>query len=128
MATPVGNSVPLLTSVNNNNGTLTDEFISGLVQSSSWSFAGGPRVLTYSFDLNFDGAQTRRNFTAQSLAIDNVPAFDRDDFIFANMGGGKQSAPMDFALAHFRLWGAVRKRCHHDRLIVEALVPSAFRL
>ena len=55
MATPVGNSVPLLTSANNNNGTLTDEFISGLAQGGSWTFDGGPRVITYSFDLNFDG-------------------------------------------------------------------------
>lgn len=55
MATPVSNSVPLLTGSNNHNGTLTDEFISGLVQGSSWTFGGGPRTLTYSFDLNFDG-------------------------------------------------------------------------
>jgi len=52
MATPVSNSVPLLTAANNSNGTLTDEFISGLVQGSSWTFGGGPRVLTYEFTLN----------------------------------------------------------------------------
>lgn len=54
MATPVSNSVPLLTAVNNNNGTLTDEFISGLAQGSAWQFAG-PRVITYSLNLNDDG-------------------------------------------------------------------------
>ena len=48
MATPVSNSVPLLTGSNNNNGTLTDEFISGLAQGSSW--VGG--TLTYSFSIN----------------------------------------------------------------------------
>ena len=52
MAMPVANSVPLLTGSNNNNGTLTEEFISGLVQGSSWTFGGGPRVLTYSLNIN----------------------------------------------------------------------------
>jgi hypothetical protein len=47
------------------------------------------------------------------LAIDNVSAFDRDDFIFANMGGGKQSAPVDFALAHFRFRRTIGERYHN---------------
>ena len=47
MATATSNSVDPLTDVNNNNGTLTEEFISGLVQGSSWVFAGpqGQRAL-----------------------------------------------------------------------------------
>jgi serralysin len=55
MATPISNSVPLLTGHNNNNGTLTDEFISGLVQGGSWTFGGGPRTITYALTGNFDG-------------------------------------------------------------------------
>jgi Ca2+-binding RTX toxin-like protein len=55
MAIPIADSVPLLTRSNNHNGTLTEEFISGLVQGGSWTFGDGPRTLTYSFDLNFDG-------------------------------------------------------------------------
>ena len=54
MATPTSDNIPALTLVNNNNGTLTDEFISGLVQGSSWVFVG-PRVLTYSLNINDDG-------------------------------------------------------------------------
>ena len=51
MATPVSNSVAL-PAIDGGNGTLTDEFINGLVQGSSWQFVGGPRTLTYSFNLN----------------------------------------------------------------------------
>jgi Ca2+-binding RTX toxin-like protein len=51
MATPVSNSVAL-PAIDGGNGTLTDEFINGLVQGSSWQFGGGPRTLTYSFNLN----------------------------------------------------------------------------
>jgi len=54
MATPVSNSVAL-PAIDGGNGTLTDEFINGLVQGSSWTFGDGPRELTYSLDLNFDG-------------------------------------------------------------------------
>src|SRR5688572_14653067 len=48
------NTVALLTDVRNDNGTLRDEFISGLAQGSRWSFGGGPRVLTYSLNINED--------------------------------------------------------------------------
>ena len=34
--------------------TLRDEFVSGLVQGSSWTFGGGPRVLTWSLNINED--------------------------------------------------------------------------
>jgi serralysin len=49
MATPLADIVnpPAPTS----NGTLTDEFIAGLVQGGAWSFGGGPQALTYSFSL-----------------------------------------------------------------------------
>ena len=51
MATPVSNSVAL-PAIDGGNGTIADEAINGLVQGSSWQFGGGPRVLTYSFNLN----------------------------------------------------------------------------
>ena len=51
MATPVSNSV-ILPAVNGSNGTLTDEFINGLVQGGAWQFGAGPHVLTYSLSLN----------------------------------------------------------------------------
>jgi serralysin len=51
MATPDSESIPLLTPVNNG-GSQLDEFISGLVQGGSWTFGGGPRVLTYSLNIN----------------------------------------------------------------------------
>jgi Ca2+-binding RTX toxin-like protein len=53
MATPLSNSVEL-PALDAGNGTLSDEMILGLVQGGSWQFAGAP-VLTYSYDLNFDG-------------------------------------------------------------------------
>ena len=72
MATPVSNSVPLLTGSNNNNGSLTEEFISGLVQGSSWTFGGGPRNLTYSFSKNdtlvSEWAQEQKSAFVQALA------------------------------------------------------------
>ena len=49
MATPVANSVTPPPPANN--GTLTDEFIYGLVERGSWTFGGGPRLLNYSFSL-----------------------------------------------------------------------------
>jgi Tol biopolymer transport system component len=55
MARPVGDSVPLLLSENNHDGAVREELISGLVQGGSWTFGSGPRVITYSLDLNFDG-------------------------------------------------------------------------
>ena len=51
MATPVSNSVAL-PAIIGGDGTLTDEYINGLVQGSSWQFGAGPRTLTYSFNLN----------------------------------------------------------------------------
>jgi serralysin len=56
MAFPSADSttVALLTDVGNDNGTLRDEFISGLVQGSAWTFGGGPQVLTYSLNINED--------------------------------------------------------------------------
>lgn len=51
MATATANSV-ILPTVNGSNGTLTDEAINGLVQGGSWQFGGGPRTLTYSFNIN----------------------------------------------------------------------------
>ena len=51
MATPVSNSVST-PAIDQANGTLTDEFINGLVQGSSWTFGGGPHVITYSFTLD----------------------------------------------------------------------------
>ena len=53
MATPVSNSVTNL-DVSPNNNTLTDEYIAGLVQGGSWQFGTGPRMLTYSFNINYD--------------------------------------------------------------------------
>src|SRR5258706_12453719 len=53
MATP-GNPVTL-SPVDSGNGTLTDEFLHGLVQGNSWSFGGGAQVLTYSLNFNDDG-------------------------------------------------------------------------
>lgn len=41
--------------VNASNGSLQDEFIAGLVQGGKWLFSG-PQQLTYSFNLNDDGA------------------------------------------------------------------------
>jgi serralysin len=55
MAIPVTDSVALLTAGNNNNGTLQDEIVSGLTQGGSWTFGAGPRVLTYSLNINDDG-------------------------------------------------------------------------
>ena len=40
-------------------------------------------------DLNFHRAKSWRDFFAQSLAIDNVAAFNRDDFVFCNVSDGK---------------------------------------
>jgi hypothetical protein len=56
MAFPSADSttVALLTDGLNDNGTLRDEFISGLVQGSAWTFGAGPRVLTYSLNINED--------------------------------------------------------------------------
>ena len=51
---PDSSTVALLTDVDNDNGTLRDEFISALVQGSAWTFGGGPRVLTYSLNINED--------------------------------------------------------------------------
>jgi hypothetical protein len=51
LATAVSNSVSLPT-VNGSNGTLTDEFVNGLVHGGSWQFGAGPRTLTYSFNIN----------------------------------------------------------------------------
>jgi Ca2+-binding RTX toxin-like protein len=52
MALPLTDSVALV--LDPGNGTLTDEFISGLVQGCAWTFGGGPRVLTYSLNINED--------------------------------------------------------------------------
>jgi serralysin len=52
MAIPVSNTTALLTDANNGNGSLADEFVSGLVQGSSWNFGAGPRVLTWSLNIN----------------------------------------------------------------------------
>ena len=49
---PDSSTVALLTDVGNDNGTLRDEFISGLVQGSAWTFGAGPQILTYSFNIN----------------------------------------------------------------------------
>jgi serralysin len=51
MAAAVSNAV-ILPIVNGSNGTLIDEFVNGLVQGGSWQFGGGPRTLTYSFNIN----------------------------------------------------------------------------
>ena len=40
-------------------------------------------------DLNFHRAKPRRDFFTQSFPINNVPAFDGDDFVFGNVGDGK---------------------------------------
>jgi hypothetical protein len=53
MATATANSVTL-PAINSNNGTLTDEAINGLVQGGSWQFGSGPRILTFSFNINDD--------------------------------------------------------------------------
>jgi hypothetical protein len=53
MAAAVSNSVTL-PAVDSGNGTVIDESSNGLVQGGSWQFAGGLRVLTYSFNLNDD--------------------------------------------------------------------------
>jgi Ca2+-binding RTX toxin-like protein len=45
-------AVALLTDVSNDNGTLRDEFISGLVQGSRWEFGSDPPVLTWSLTIN----------------------------------------------------------------------------
>lgn len=51
MAVPTSSSVALITPVNNG-GTLNDEFISGLAHGASWTFDDGPRILTYSLNIN----------------------------------------------------------------------------
>jgi hypothetical protein len=61
----------------------------------------------------------------QGFSINNVTAFHCDPFAFANIGNRKETAPMNFALVHFRFCREVRHSHHHNRLIVEALVPSA---
>jgi len=63
-------------------------------------------------DLNFDGAQAQRNLKAQCLAIDNIAAFHRNDFVFDNIGRGKQTAPVDFTLTHFRFRREVGETKH----------------
>src|SRR5262245_44209595 len=52
MATASGNSVTAPT-LDSNNGTLSDEFINGLLQGGQWTFGGGAHVVTYQF--NVDG-------------------------------------------------------------------------
>jgi Ca2+-binding RTX toxin-like protein len=54
LPSPDSSTVALLTDVGNDNGTLRDEFISGLVQGSAWTFGGVPQVLTYSLNINED--------------------------------------------------------------------------
>jgi len=72
MARPVSDSVPLLPD-DHNAEDVRDQAINGLVQGGSWTFDGGPRVLTYSFDLNFDGPKQRWS-SAWMNAVDK--AFD----------------------------------------------------
>ena len=53
MADPLGDSVPLT----------GDPRIDVVTQGGSWGFGGGPRVLTYSFNLAPDGANLLVGFT-----------------------------------------------------------------
>ena len=66
MATPSANSVNA--PAPSSNGTLTDEFIYGLVEGSAWTFGGGPRLLTYAFSLG-DGLIVETGPYAWSQAL-----------------------------------------------------------
>ena len=66
-------------------------------------------------DLNFHRAKQRRDFFTQSFSINNVPAFDGDDFVFGNVGDGKQTAPVNFTLAHFRFRREIGERHHRAK-------------
>ncbi|PYJ77108.1 MAG: hypothetical protein DME69_11515 [Verrucomicrobia bacterium] len=57
-----------------------------------------------------------------------MAAFHRDDLVFGNISRSKQSVSMDLTLAHLRFGRTIGKWYHDlsDRLVVEALVPSAF--
>jgi serralysin len=52
MAIPVSGSVGALVDSNDGDGSLREEFISGLVQGGAWTFGTGPRMLSYSLDIN----------------------------------------------------------------------------
>ena len=66
-------------------------------------------------DLNFHWTKQSRDFCAQSFSINDVPTFDRHDFVFGNISGGKQTASMDLTLAHFGLRRAIGKRKHRAK-------------
>ena len=104
MATAVADSIPLLTSSDNHNGTLDDEFISGLVQGGSWSFGGGPRTLAYSFDLNFGGEPAQWSAawkTAVNRAFNTWERFADLDFTRTGTPGGQlqSESTADIAIA-----------------------------
>ncbi|PYJ19368.1 MAG: hypothetical protein DME99_12860 [Verrucomicrobia bacterium] len=52
-------------------------------------------------------------FFAQSLSINNVPAFYRDDFVFRDLSSRKQTTFMNLTLAHFGFARTVRKLRHN---------------
>lgn len=51
MAIPISNSVALLIDANDHDGSLVEEFVSGLTQGGAWTFVG-PQTLTYSLNIN----------------------------------------------------------------------------
>ncbi len=61
-------------------------------------------------DLNLNWPQPRRDFATQCFAIDDVPAFHRDDLVFGNVGRRKQAAPVNLALTEFRFRREIGKR------------------
>src|SRR3981081_3984608 len=97
------------------------------VQHRQLAFAVGHRRDKYIVaNLNFHRTELRRDLAAQCLAIDNVTAFDRHDFAFRDVRRRKQAAPMNLALAHFRLWREVRKSHHGIELQTNTNLQGLF--
>jgi hypothetical protein len=62
-------------------------------------------------NLNLHRAEPWRDFS-QFFPRNNVTTFHRHNFIFGNITRGKQTASMDFALAHLRFEQTIGKGKH----------------